>query len=132
MALGSNLGDRAAYLAGARVALGQIPESRVVAVSTVEETRALGPDQPPYLNQMIHMETALSPRELLAACRAIEEAGGRVRGRRWGPRTLDLDLVRFGTRTIDDPDLVIPHPELPNRAFWQRGLAELMESTDAR
>jgi 2-amino-4-hydroxy-6-hydroxymethyldihydropteridine diphosphokinase len=81
--------------------------------------------QPPYLNQMVLLETALEPRQLLGACQAIERARGRERTERWGPRTLDLDIVRFGQRRVNDPTLVIPHPELPNRDFWQRALAEL-------
>jgi 2-amino-4-hydroxy-6-hydroxymethyldihydropteridine diphosphokinase len=82
-------------------------------------------DQPPYLNQMVLLETALDPRALLAACQAIERSRGRVRGERWGARTLDLDIVRYGHRRIADPDLIIPHPGLPHRDFWTRELAEL-------
>lgn len=108
--------------------MNHIPETRVIAVSRIEETAPLGgADQPLYLNQMALVETKLSPRELLHACRAIEEAAGRVRAARWGPRTLDLDLVRFGNRTIEDPELVIPHPGLPYREFWQRELSELSD-----
>ena len=128
IALGSNLGDRTAYLTAARESLAQIPDTRVIAVSRVEETAPLGGmDQPPYLNQMALVETRLSPRELLQACRAIEESAGRIRTERWRPRTLDLDLVRFGNRTIEEPDLVIPHPGLPHREFWQRELTELRD-----
>jgi len=126
IALGSNLGDREAHLAAAREAMAHIPDTRVLAVSQIEETAPLGGvDQPPYLNQMVLVETQLSPRELLQACRAIEEAAGRIRTEQWGSRTLDLDLVRFGNRTIDDQDFVIPHPGLPHREFWQRELTEL-------
>jgi len=126
IALGSNLGDRAEYLARAREALAYVPDTRVLAASRVEETAPLcDMAQPPYLNQMVLVETQLSPRELLEACRAIEQAAGRVRHERWASRTLDLDLVEFGHRTVADPDLVLPHPELPNRDFWQRELTEL-------
>jgi 2-amino-4-hydroxy-6-hydroxymethyldihydropteridine diphosphokinase len=126
VALGSNLGDRAGHLAAARAALAALPRTRVVAESRVEETAPLaGMEQPAYLNQMILLETALAPRALLAACQAIERSRGRVRGERWGARTLDLDIVRYGHRRIADPDLIIPHPELSNRAFWIRELAEL-------
>jgi 2-amino-4-hydroxy-6-hydroxymethyldihydropteridine diphosphokinase len=105
-----------------------IPVTRILAVSDIEETTPLGGvDQPSYLNQMALVETQLAPRELLQACRAIEEAAGRIRAERWGPRTLDLDLVRFGDRTIEDPDLVIPHPGLPDREFWQRELTQLRD-----
>jgi 2-amino-4-hydroxy-6-hydroxymethyldihydropteridine diphosphokinase len=126
IALGSNLGDRAGHLAAARAALAALPRSRLVAQSSVEETAPLGGmDQPPYLNQMVLLETALDPRALLAACQAIERSRGRVRGERWGARTLDLDIVRYGHRRIADPDLIIPHPGLPHRDFWTRELAEL-------
>jgi 2-amino-4-hydroxy-6-hydroxymethyldihydropteridine diphosphokinase len=126
IALGRNLGDRAGHLAAARAALAALPRSRLVAQSSVEETAPLGGmDQPPYLNQMVLLETALDPRALLAACQAIERSRGRVRGERWGARTLDLDIVRYGHRRIADPDLIIPHPGLPHRDFWTRELAEL-------
>ena len=126
VALGSNLGDRAAQLAAARAALAALPGTALISASDVEETAPLGGlAQPPYLNQMVLLETRLSPRELLDACHAIEGAAGRVRTARWGPRTLDLDIVRFGDRRLAEPDLIIPHPELPNRDFWQRELAEL-------
>jgi 2-amino-4-hydroxy-6-hydroxymethyldihydropteridine diphosphokinase len=126
VALGSNLGDRAAHLAAARGALSRLPGTTLVAASAVEETAPLGGlPQPPYLNQMVLLETRLTPRELLAACQAIERAEGRVRTERWGARTLDLDIVRYGQRRVTEPDLIIPHPELPNRDFWQRELAEL-------
>jgi 2-amino-4-hydroxy-6-hydroxymethyldihydropteridine diphosphokinase len=126
VALGSNLGDRAAHLRAARDALARLPKTALVAASSVEETAPLaGMAQPPYLNQMVLLETGLGPSELLAACQAIEQAAGRVRGERWGARTLDLDIVRFGGRRVDQPDLIIPHPELPNRDFWLRELAEL-------
>jgi 2-amino-4-hydroxy-6-hydroxymethyldihydropteridine diphosphokinase len=126
VALGSNLGDRAGHLAAARAALAALPRTRVVAESGVEETAPLGGmEQPAYLNQMILLETALEPRALLAACQAIERSRGRVRGEHWGARTLDLDIVRYGHRRIAEPDLIIPHPELFNRDFWVRELAEL-------
>jgi len=126
IALGSNLGDRAGHLAAARAALAALPRTRLVAESLVEETAPLaGMEQPPYLNQMVLVETALEPRALLAACQAIERSRGRIRGERWGPRTLDLDIVRYGSRRIADPDLIIPHPELSHRDFWMRELAEL-------
>jgi 2-amino-4-hydroxy-6-hydroxymethyldihydropteridine diphosphokinase len=126
VALGSNLGDRAATLARARTAIARLPGTRVVGVSTVEETEPLGPvAQGAFLNQMVLVETTLSPRALLDALLALERAEGRVRHERWGPRTLDCDIVLFGGRSVREPDLVIPHPELPNRPFWQRELEEL-------
>jgi 2-amino-4-hydroxy-6-hydroxymethyldihydropteridine diphosphokinase len=103
-----------------------VPHTHLVAASQIEETAPLGPvAQPPFLNQMVLLLTALSPAELLGQCLAIEAERGRERGERWGPRTLDLDLVRFGERAIQEPGLVLPHPELPHRDFWQRELAEL-------
>jgi 2-amino-4-hydroxy-6-hydroxymethyldihydropteridine diphosphokinase len=126
VALGSNVGDRAGHLAAARDALGRLPATRLVAASAVEETAPLGGmAQPPYLNQMVLLDTELEPHALLAALQAIERACGRVRTTRWGPRTLDLDIVAYGDRQVRDPDLVIPHPELPRREFWQRELSEL-------
>lgn len=126
LALGSNLGDRAAHLRRAREAVAALPDTRVLAASAVEETAPLGGmAQPPYLNQMLLVETGLEPRALLAACQAIERRAGRVRAGRWGPRTLDVDIVRYGHRTITEPDLVVPHPGLADRDFWQRELAEL-------
>ena len=126
VALGSNVGDRAAHLAHARERLAALPGTHLVAASRVEETAPLGPvTQGPYLNQMVGLETTLTPRALMAACRAIELERGRERRERWGPRTLDLDIVRFGGRVVDEPGLTIPHPELPRRDFWLRELAEL-------
>ena len=128
IALGSNLGDRAANLALARAGLAQLPATRVIRASAVEETEPLGVrEQPAYLNQMVLVETELSPRELLAACQGIERRAGRVRAvaDRWASRTLDLDIVRFGLRQVREPGLTIPHPALPERAFWQREIAEI-------
>ena len=126
IALGSNVGDRAAHLAHARARLNALPGTRVIATSRVEETTPIGPvAQGPYLNQMVLAETSLSPEELLAQCRKIEAERGRERRERWGPRTLDLDIVRYGSRTIREPNLTIPHPELPHRDFWRREIAEL-------
>jgi 2-amino-4-hydroxy-6-hydroxymethyldihydropteridine diphosphokinase len=128
VALGSNLGDRAAHLAFARARLAALPHTRLLKESRVEETAPLGPvPQGPYLNQMVLLETALEPDELLGLLHAIEAERGRVRehGVRWGPRTLDLDIVRYGSRVSSDPDLTLPHAELPRRDFWQREIAEL-------
>src|SRR5256885_4550457 len=115
IALGSNLGDRDQYLAGARSALAALSRSRVVAESSVEETAPVSDvPQGAYLNQMVALETGLSPRELLAELQRIERDAGRVRSVHWGPRTLDLDIVRFGDAHINEPNLVIPHPQLPH------------------
>ena len=126
IALGSNLGDRNGFLSRARGALAALPESRLIGESTIEETAPLGPtDQPAYLNQMVALETMLAPRALLTHLLEIERNEGRRRHVRWGPRTLDLDIVAYRDATVDDPDLQVPHRELPNRDFWQRELAEL-------
>lgn len=126
VALGSNLGDRAGHLERGRAAIARLPNTRVLAESTIEETAPLGPiAQPSYLNQMVAIETSLAPIDLLAALLDIERDEGRLRGVRWGPRTLDLDIVRFDEQTVDSSELRVPHPELANRAFWRRELAEL-------
>jgi len=126
VALGSNLGDRHAYLQRARDAIDAIPECRVVAASTVEETTPLGGlAQPAYLNQMLAIETTLDPATLLARLQRIEAEAGRVRSDRWASRTLDLDIVLFDDRVLNTVDLVVPHPGLAERPFWRRELAEL-------
>ncbi|HEX6434943.1 MAG TPA: 2-amino-4-hydroxy-6-hydroxymethyldihydropteridine diphosphokinase [Gemmatimonadales bacterium] len=126
VALGSNLGDRYAHLRAAREKLARLPDSVLLAASSIEETAPLGGmQQPPYLNQMVLLETGLEPRALLEALQHIERLEGRQRSERWGARTLDLDIVRFGQRHVSEPGLIIPHPELPNRDFWRRELAEL-------
>jgi 2-amino-4-hydroxy-6-hydroxymethyldihydropteridine diphosphokinase len=126
VALGSNLGDRSAHLALARQRLAALPGTLLLGASAVEETPPLGGlDQPPYLNQMVALDTALTPRELLAACHRIEAEAGRIRRERWASRTLDLDLVEYGRQTIHDVDLVVPHPGCAERGFWRRELDEL-------
>lgn len=126
IAIGSNLGDRDAHLAQARAALAALPESRLLAVSSVEETAPLGgPAQGPYLNQMAALETTLAPYALLASLQRIEREAGRTRDERWGARTLDLDIVAFARQAIAEPALTVPHPGLATRDFWQRELAEL-------
>jgi 2-amino-4-hydroxy-6-hydroxymethyldihydropteridine diphosphokinase len=126
VALGSNLGDRRAYLERARDAIDAIPECRVVAASAVEETLPLGGrPQPAYLNQMLAVDTTLDPAALLAELQRIEAEAGRVRSNRWASRTLDLDIVLFDDRVVNSRELVIPHPGLAERPFWQRELAEL-------
>jgi 2-amino-4-hydroxy-6-hydroxymethyldihydropteridine diphosphokinase len=126
IALGSNLGKREEYLERARSAIAVLPGTRILRASSVEETAPVGDvPQGPYLNQMLEVETELAPRELLDRLHEIERSAGRVRGVRWGPRTLDLDIVKYDSQTVNEPDLLVPHPELPNRDFWLRELAEL-------
>jgi 2-amino-4-hydroxy-6-hydroxymethyldihydropteridine diphosphokinase len=129
IALGSNLGDREAHLAAARAAIGALPETRVLGTSAVEETAPIGPvAQGPFLNQMIAIETGLAPRALLEALQGIERDAGRIRDVRWGPRTLDLDIVLFERQRVSEPGLVVPHPELPRREFWRRELEEIRQA----
>ncbi|MFP5366406.1 MAG: 2-amino-4-hydroxy-6-hydroxymethyldihydropteridine diphosphokinase [Actinomycetes bacterium] len=113
LALGSNLGERNDTLSGAVADLVDPPEVRLLAVSPVVQTKAVGgpPGQPDFLNMVITVETSLTPQELLAHCQAVENKHHRVREVRWGPRTLD------GTLRSDDPDLTLPHPRAASRAF---------------
>ncbi len=121
VALGSNLGDRLAHLrAGAEGLPG------VVARSHVYETDPVGgPDQPEFLNAVVVLETELSPRALLAICQQLEQAANRVREERWGPRTLDVDILMMGELEVGEPDLQIPHPRLWERAFVIGPLADV-------
>lgn len=126
LALGSNQGDRAALLAQALARLDLVPGVRVVAASSLYATAPVGPpDQPDYLNAAAEVRTTLEPRALLAACLGIEAALGRVRDRRWGPRTIDLDLLVFGDRRVAEPGLEIPHPRIRERSFVLQPLAEI-------
>ena len=126
IALGSNVGNRASYLASACAAVATLPVTRLLASSSVEETAPFGAGaQGPYLNQMLLVGTLLTPNELLHFLQHIERSLGRVRSRRWGARTIDLDIVRFGDRTSRTRELSLPHPGLRHRDFWQRELAEL-------
>lgn len=126
LALGSNVGNRELALSRAKSAIATIRDTTIVAATAVEETEPLGPvEQGKFLNQMLAVTTTLQPRTLLAALHRIERAAGRVRSVRWGPRTLDLDIVMIEGKTYEDDKLVIPHPELENRDFWKREIAEL-------
>lgn len=118
LSLGSNLGDRLEMLQGAVDALTDTPDLKVLAVSPVYETDPVGgPDQPDYLNAVVVAEGTQSPRTLLERALAIENAFDRVRDVRWGPRTLDVDLVAVGELVVDDPDLQLPHPRAGERGF---------------
>lgn len=118
VALGSNLGDSEDFLAGALAALARIPETRLVAASRVFETDPVSDiDQDAYLNAACLIETSLSPWQLLDSLHEIENAARRTRTLRWGPRTLDLDLVTWGAFTCDDEQLTLPHPRAHERAF---------------
>ncbi|MFN2431255.1 MAG: 2-amino-4-hydroxy-6-hydroxymethyldihydropteridine diphosphokinase [Gemmatimonadota bacterium] len=127
LSLGSNLGQREASLAAAREALAALPHSRLLAASAVRETVPQGvEEQPLFLNQVLLVRTLLSPWELLEACLAVERELGRVRGRlRWGPRTIDVDVLAYDGLEIRDERLGIPHPALPLRPFFLDMLHEL-------
>jgi len=126
LGLGSNLGDRLATLQRAVDLLAATPGIRVVRSSRVYETEPVGgPVQPEYLNAVVEVDADLRPRELLEACLTVEEALGRVRTARWGPRTIDVDLLTYGDDTIDEPDLVVPHPRMHERGFVLAPLTEL-------
>ena len=125
LGLGSNLGDRGGYLREAIRRL-DAADLRVTAQSHVYEAVPWGrAGQPTFLNQVVAVETALSPRGLLERCRAAEDALGRVRAERWGPRTIDIDLLLYDDTVVREPDLTVPHPELTRRAFVLVPLAEL-------
>ena len=126
IALGSNLGDRAAMLRGALASLSREADVRIVAESAVYETAPVGgPEQPDYLNMVVAVETALAPEALLACCLAIEAEHGRVRRERWGARTLDLDLLSYGEVELMSEQLTLPHPRMRERAFVLVPLAEI-------
>jgi 2-amino-4-hydroxy-6-hydroxymethyldihydropteridine diphosphokinase len=126
--IGSNLGDRESTLRQALELLGSEPGIRVVAVSSLRETDPVGyEDQPAFLNGACAVETQLAPHELLARLLAIEARLGRTRDGvpRYGPRTCDLDLLLYGRETLEEPDLVVPHPRLSERRFALEPLVEL-------
>lgn len=121
--IGSNLADPLAQVRQAFRDLDAIPQSRGVARSPLYRSKPLGPqDQPDYINAAAALETTLSADDLLRALQAIEAAHGRIRQQRWGPRTLDLDLLLYGDLVRQDPDLTLPHPRLHERAFVLRPL----------
>lgn len=126
IALGSNLGQREVFLAEARRRIAELPQTKVLRETDAEETAPIGPvAQGPFLNQMIAIETELSPQTLLEELQRIEKDAGRVRTVRWGPRTLDLDIVLFERQSVAEPGLTVPHPELSNRRFWLKELTAL-------
>jgi 2-amino-4-hydroxy-6-hydroxymethyldihydropteridine diphosphokinase len=131
--LGSNLGDREATLRRAVEALGDLPQTAVVRVSSFRDTEPVGiRDQPRFLNGAVELETELQPRELLERLLGIERSLGRERRgvRPGGPRTIDLDLLLYGDATIAAPGLVIPHPRLHERRFVLEPLADLDPALD--
>jgi 2-amino-4-hydroxy-6-hydroxymethyldihydropteridine diphosphokinase len=126
--VGANLGTPRETIAAALALLDQESDVELVAVSTLRETDPVGyEEQPRFLNGVVQLGTELSPRELLARLLAIETRLGRVRGQgpRFGPRTIDLDLLLYGEETVDEPGLTLPHPRLHERRFVLEPLAEL-------
>ena len=123
--LGSTLADPADQLRSAIAALGQLPQTSLAGVSAFYQSDSLLPGQPRYTNAVAAIDSSLAPIELLDALQAIENAQGRERLERWGPRTLDLDILLFGDRLIDEPRLKVPHYQIQERAFVLYPLAEL-------
>ncbi|WP_000215155.1 2-amino-4-hydroxy-6-hydroxymethyldihydropteridine diphosphokinase [Escherichia sp. TW14182] len=127
IAIGSNLASPLEQVNAAVKAIGDIPESCILAVSSFYRTPPLGPqDQPDYLNAAVALETALAPEELLNYTQRIELQQGRVRkAERWGPRTLDLDIMLFGNQVINTERLTVPHYDMKNRGFMLWPLFEI-------
>ena len=126
LGLGANLGDRAAALQTAVDGLAAISGVVVVAVSGVYETEPVGgPAQPDYLNAVVALDTELAPRDLLGVARRLEQAARRVRGQRFGPRTLDVDVLLVDQLAVDEVDLVVPHPRMWERDFVLVPLADV-------
>jgi 2-amino-4-hydroxy-6-hydroxymethyldihydropteridine diphosphokinase len=127
IALGANLGDRQQNLRAALDLLNATPGVRVTGVSSFLENPAVGgpPDSPPFLNAAAELETTLEPRALLDRLLEIERTLGRERRQKWGPRPIDLDLLLYGDRILDEPDLKVPHPLMHERRFVLQPLAEI-------
>lgn len=127
IAIGSNLASPLEQVNAAVQAIGEIPDSRIVAVSSFYRTPPLGPqDQPDYLNAAVALDTALAPEALLDHTQRIELQQGRVRkAERWGPRTLDLDIMLFGDEVINTERLTVPHYDMKNRGFMLWPLFEI-------
>jgi 2-amino-4-hydroxy-6-hydroxymethyldihydropteridine diphosphokinase len=126
LGLGANLGDRETTLRTALAGLAGLPGTQVVRVSTIIETEPWGyAAQPCFLNAVAELRTELEPPVLLEHLQRLERAAGRVPGPRWGPRTLDLDLLLYGRRCWRTPELTLPHPHLLERPFVVEPLAEI-------
>ena len=124
--IGSNLGDREGNLRRAVELLSAEDGIDIVSVSEIRETDPVGPvEQAPFLNGAVRIETDLAPRELLQRLLGVEQRLGRVRGKRWGPRTIDLDLLLYGDEVVDEPGLTVPHPRLHERRFALEPLSDL-------
>jgi 2-amino-4-hydroxy-6-hydroxymethyldihydropteridine diphosphokinase len=126
LGLGSNLGDKRAMLTEALARLDATPGIRVTARSRFYRTPPWGDtNQDWFLNAAAALDTTLSPADLLAACLQVERQLGRVRERKWGPRSIDIDVLAYGQEAVDDPDLVLPHPFVLQRAFVLKPLADI-------
>ncbi|MBD2593707.1 2-amino-4-hydroxy-6-hydroxymethyldihydropteridine diphosphokinase [Nostoc spongiaeforme FACHB-130] len=125
VALGSNLGDSQQILAAAIAQLSTVPKMQLIATSSWYRTKAVGPPQPDYINGCIIMQVDMTPQVLLETLLATEQQFGRVRQERWGPRSLDLDLLLYDQVILDIPNLQIPHPRMRERAFVLVPLAEI-------
>jgi 2-amino-4-hydroxy-6-hydroxymethyldihydropteridine diphosphokinase len=124
--LGSNLGEREAMIRLALDDLARLPSTRLVRASSLYDTEPVGEvDQPNFLNAVAQIDTELTARQLLWNLQLIERRLGRVRTQRWGPRTIDLDLLLYGNLVVEEPDLKVPHPELSHRSFVLVPLVEL-------
>ena len=118
LSAGANLGDRLGTLQGCVQAIAGLPDTDVLAIAPVYETTPVGgPPQPDYLNAVLLIQTGLPPRDLLEAIGGIEARFGRVRAERFGPRTLDIDIISYAGQVSDDPELTLPHPRAHERAF---------------
>jgi 2-amino-4-hydroxy-6-hydroxymethyldihydropteridine diphosphokinase len=127
VAVGANLGNRAETIAAALESLGKIPGVKLVGVSSLIENPAVGgpADSPPFLNGAAAIDTTLLPRQLLDVLLSIELQLGRTRRERWEPRTIDLDLLLYGDRIIEEAELTVPHPRIAERLFVMKPLAEI-------
>ena len=127
LGLGSNLGNREAYLRAALLRLDALEGTRLIATSSLYCSKPWGKfDQPDYMNMAALLETRLEPGELLLECKRIEREAGRTAGERWGPRVLDIDILLYDDLVLDSPALTIPHPRMWQRQFVLRPLAELL------
>ena len=124
--LGANIGEPRAQMLAAWDALGRIPQTRAIARSSLYRSAPMGyEDQPDFLNCVAKLETTLEPRALLSHLQQIERDLGRARSFQGAPRTIDLDLLLYGSEVIDTPDLAVPHPRMHERAFVLEPLVEL-------
>jgi len=129
LGLGSNIGDREEYLRKAKTAIANLETCTVSGISSIYETEPLGnKNQGQFLNQALLVETELEPQELLMECKGIEKTLGRKEGPRWGPRTIDIDLLLYDEMLVDEEALRVPHPRLHRRRFVLIPMAEIAPS----